>query len=1088
MRFLLFNTQISFNRQLLLIIFLLSGVVASAQVTTSSMNGVIKNAAGQPISGATIKVVHEPTGTRYNEVSQKGGRFTILNMNPGGPYKVIIQSVGYQPIERTDIQLALGEEYRLDISMDVLSTQMTEVVVTGTRSNNRVIKNGAGTNINNRQINTLPTISRSITDFTRLTPQAGPNNTFNGRDGRFNNIQIDGANFNNNFGLSSNSLPGGDAQPISLDAIEEISVNISPYDVRQGNFTGAGINAVTRSGSNKFTGSVYTYYRNQALNGIRVDTARLINQTTRNSIIGGRIGGPIIKNKLFFFANAELEFKSFPGVNWLASRPGLSGPNVTRVRASDLDTLRSFLKSTYGYETGAYENFGNFTSNNYKLLGRIDWNINDKHRLSVRYNYVQSESDQLLNGLSAPSPRASSDRWSQNSMAYDNANWIQEDIVGSWTVELKSKFRNNFNNQLLATYSNIEANRTSNSEPFPFVDIWDGDVASGQDAYISFGYELFAWNNAVKNKVYTITDNFSYNKGKHSITGGLSFEYLRFGNSFLRYGTSYYRFASVSAFLEGDEPVGFAYTYGYNGKDPIQELKVGQLGFYLQDELKLSDRFKLTVGLRTDRPVYFENPTDNPFVKNKTFQDLNGNPYVFDVGSWPKSQFLWSPRIGFNWDVEGDKRLVIRGGSGIFTGRLPFVWYTNQPGNSFALQATIERLGSEAAAYPFNPDPNFYRNQFPQEPSELPAGASLAQVDKNFKFPQVWRTSFAVENKLPWNLLLTNELIYTRDINAIVQYNANAAAPNSSFRGVDDRPRYTNRSAASLDVSVREAMVLTNTNQGYGFSYTTQLSRSFLKGFYGQLAYSYNFTTDLSGNPGAQAASAWTGLASVRGNNNLLDLSVSGFSVPHRITGYISKRFAYSAKNTSTTVSLFYQGSSQGRFTYIYSNDMNLDGVVNDLMYVPKNKDEAAQFFPTTTEGRADLNAFWAYVEQDKYLKKRKGSYTEPNGGLYPWLNRYDVKLLQEFQFSSGKTKHTLQLSLDIINAGNLISSRWGYQTRLAYNNARVLRYAGLGQGLVPQFIMNPVNELDEKPARTFEPSPTLFSTWSMLLGVRYIF
>lgn len=1087
MRFFYYKNDVLPMRLLLIIIFFSSLGKLSAQVTTSGMSGFIKSASGEALAGASVTAIHEPTGTRFSDMTRAGGRFTILNMLSGGPYKISVTYVGYQASERTDVYLSLGDELRLDFTMNLLSSQMTEIVVTAGKTS-RTIKNGASTNINIRQINTLPTISRSITDFTRLTPQAGPGNTFNGRDGRYNSIQIDGANFNNNFGLSSNSLPGGDAQPISLDAIEEISVNISPYDVRQGNFTGAGINAVTRSGSNKFSGSVYNYYRNENFNGTRVDTARLINQKTQSTTLGARLGGPILKNKVFFFVNGEVELRSFPGVNWLAAREGLTGPNVTRVKAEDLEGLSKYLKDQYGYETGPYENIGNFTSNNYKLLGRIDWNINDQHRLTLRYNYVRSKSDQLLNALSAPSPRAPSDRWSQNAMSYKNSNWIQEDIVGSWTAELKSKFGSNFNNQFLFTYSNIVANRTSNSRPFPFVDIRDGDLLdeAQNDAYISFGYELFAWNNAVKNKVYTFTNNFTYNTGKHSLSGGVTFEYLRFGNSFLRYGTSYYRYASISDLIDNRPPIGFALTYGYGGTDPVQELNVGQIGIYFQDEIKINDRFKLTVGLRTDKPVYLENPKDNPFVKEKTFKDLNGNPYVFDMGTWPKSTFLWSPRIGFNWDVEGDKRLIVRGGSGIFTGRLPFVWFTNQPGNSYALQATVEYLGSDALNYQFNPDPNFYRNQFAQEPGPLPQGASIAQVDKNFKFPQIWRTSLAVENKLFWDLMMTNEVIYSKDINAIFQYNANIAAPNAAFKGVDDRPRYTNRTAASIDPDIREAMVLTNTNQGEGFSFTTQISRSFKKGFYGQLAYSYNFTTDLSSNPGAQAASGWRGLTSVRGNNNLLDLSVSAFSIPHRVTGFVSKRWSYAGNTSATTISLFYQGSSSGRFTYIYGNDMNLDGDVNDLMYVPKNKEEASLFFASTPEGREDLEIFWAYLEQDKYLQSRKGSYTEPNGGLLPWVNRFDVKLLQDFYVKSGKTKHNFQISFDILNAGNLLNAKWGNQNRLVYNNGRFLQYNGRNDQGGAQFSMNKVN--DQKPVRSFESDPTFLSTWSMQLGVRYIF
>ena len=1061
------------------IIFMIAGLITHAQVTTSSMSGVVKSSAGDPLVGTTVTATHVPTGTQYRVVTRSGGLFNIPNMNPGGPYIVEATYVGFGKGTKTDIILQLGDEYRIDFDLSSSGEELREVVVSAA-SRNRAVKSGASTNVSERQITSLPTISRSINDFTRMTPQASGTG-FNGRDARYNNISIDGANFNNNFGLSSSNLPGGDAQPISLDAIEEISVNISPYDVKQANFTGAGINAITKSGTNTYHGSVYGYYRDESFNGKKVGSSKLGTlEKSAKKIYGGRVGGPIIKNKLFFFLNGEFETRSYPGLNWKATRSGASGPNVSRTKAEDLDAVSNYVKTKYGYETGPYENLGNFASENIKALGRIDWNINDNHRLSVRYNYVKSTNDQVTNGTSAPNPRASSNRWSNNSMAYANANYGFEDLVSSWTLDLKSKF-GRVNNQFLATYTNIETNRTSNSSPFPFVDIWDGDIDAGQNAYISLGYELFSWQNAVKNKVFTFTDNLSYNVGNHSLSAGVSFDHLYFGNSFLRYGTSYYRFRSVSDFLTNQAPIAYGLTYGYGGvTDPIADLTFGQLAFYVQDEIKVNNKFKLLAGIRVDKALYLKDPNPNAAILEKTFQGPDLQPYKFDVGSWPKSKLLWSPRIGFNWDLEGNRNLIIRGGTGIFTGRLPFVWYTNQPTNSYALQATTEVTNAATlATMPFNPDPLAYVSNFPQNSSTLPTGASLAIVDKDFVFPQVWRTSIAFDKKLPWDLLWTVEAIYTKDINAIKQYNANMAVPDDNFSGPDSRPRFSSSAARKIDGSVNEAMILTNTGKGNGISLTTQLSRNFRNGFFGQISYSYNHTMDLSSNPGSQAASAWSNINSIRTSNDL-DLAISQYSIPHRLVAVASYRFEY-AKNLATTISLFYEGANQARGTYRYSNDMNNDGLSNDLMYVPKDRAQAGLFIPNA----AEADAFWAYVEQDKYLKKNKGNYTEIYGVLLPWQNNIDLKFLQDFSLRTGNTKHTLQFSLDMLNFTNFLNKNWGARYRSVVNNGGLLRYTGISNG-VPQFALNQVS--GAFPTKTFETEKDVISVWGMQLGLRYIF
>lgn len=650
-------------------LFLLLGLGVQAQVTTAGMSGRVTDQAGAELIGATVLATHTPSGSQYGTVTNESGVFNLVGMRSGGPYKVEVSYVGYTAQTITDIVLRLGESYELKVALSEDGVQLEGIEVVGTRSNimnsNRT---GAATNVGVQQINSLPTISRSINDFTRLTPQAQANSGFGGRDGRYNNIQIDGANFNNNFGLSSSNLPGGGSQPISLDAIEQIQINIAPYDVRQSNFTGAGVNAITRSGTNTLEGSVYGFYRNQDFNGRRIgkDTLPEGDKTT-SKVIGARLGGAIIKNKLFFFANFETEDNTRPGINFIPSAPGRTGDNVSRTTLADMELVRNHVKEKYGYDTGASEGYAsNFQTKNYKALARIDWNINNNNKLTFRYNQVIATDDQTVNGTSAPNPRSSSNRISQNSFAYENANYGFENSVRSFTAELNSTFSNKVSNQFLATYTRIQDKRTSKSDPFPFI-----DIKKDGDSYLSLGYELFSWKNDVINNVTTITNNLSYTTGKHNLTGGFTFDYLTFGNSFQRYGTSYYRYASIDDFINNATPEAFALTYSVlpDGRDPYAELDFGLGGLYLQDEYRVTDKLKVTAGIRMDLPFYFNKLETNPAVNALTFLEANAvDSLKLDVAQWPTSKPLFSPRLGFNYDVNGDRSLQLRGGTGIFTG------------------------------------------------------------------------------------------------------------------------------------------------------------------------------------------------------------------------------------------------------------------------------------------------------------------------------------------------------------------------------------------------------------------------------------
>lgn len=1075
-----------------LIVAVLLGVStqAYAQVTTSFMSGKITDDKGEALIGATVLATHTPSGTRYGTTTNVDGSFNISSLRTGGPYTVEVSYTGYGTLKLDDITLLLGQTYILNLSMSETAVELTGIEVFATRSNilnsNRT---GAATNINATQINALPTIARSINDFTRLTPQAQAGNGFAGRDGRYNNIQIDGSNFNNNFGLSSASLPGGGSQPVSLDAIEEIQVNVAPFDVRQTNFTGAGINAVTRSGTNEFKGSAYYFFRNQNYIGTKVgkDTLPSLAESASKTI-GGRIGGPIIKNKLFFFINGEYEDNVRPGITIIPSAEGRSGPNVSRTTVADMTRVRNFLLENYGYDPGQIENYANdFSTANYKALARIDWNISDNHKFSIRYNQMVATDDQVVNGTSAPNPRSASNRISLNSFAFENANYGFENSVRSLAAELNSRFGNKISNQLLVTYSRIQDKRTSKSTPFPFV-----DIKKDGDSYLSFGYELFTWKNDVINKVTTITDNVSINLGKHNVTAGASFDYLTFGNSFQRYGTSYYRYDSLEQFLANQTPSAFALTYSFlpGGADPYAELSFGLGGIYLQDEYRVNDKFKLTAGIRMDIPFYLNDLITNPAVTALDFTNEDGTESVkLDVGQWPKARPLFSPRLGFYYDISGDRTLQLRGGTGIFTGRVPFVWFTNQPTNSGMLQNTVELTGAavtNAGITSFNPDPRGYVANFPQNAGSSAPG-SIAAIADDFRMPQVWRSNLAFDAQLPKGFILSVEGLYTKDLVAIYQYNANQKAPvgtMNAYNGLDTRPFFASSNAdRRVNASMSEAMVLSNSNQGRSMALSASISKELAKGLFANVAYTYTEAFELTSNPGSQAASAWSNNLSVRGHNDL-DLAPSQYAVPHRVVGALSYRFEY-LKKLATTVSLFMEGSHQGRFSYRYSSDFNRDGINADLIFVPSNPSDITFTNVTGFTAAQQSEAFFKYIEQDKYLSNNKGKYAERNGALRPWRNQWDFRILQDIFTDIGGKRNTLQLSVDILNVANMLNPDWGVVQVLAYPNGSILTPTVAADGTAT-FAMPRVNNqlLDS----SFINSISTASTWSMQLGLRYIF
>jgi len=1082
----------------LLLASMLLSVMLFAQVTTSGLSGKIVGKDNLSLPGATVVAIHVPSGTKYATLTDSKGFYRIPNMRIGGPYRITISYVGFSTINKENINLELGQTLAMNISLDESATMLKGVEITSTR--NAVIdgnKTGASVNVSRQQILAMPTISRSINDFTRLSPQASVGSGFAGQDGRYNNITIDGANFNNNFGLSSKNLPGGDAQPISLDAIEEVSINISPFDIRQSNFTGANINAVTKSGDNTLKGSVYTFYRDKKFNGDKVADQKLTLSSTSTKVYGARLGGAIIKDKLFFFANYESEKSDFPGITWVPSDPAndiipVAGNNVSRTTVTDLQTMKDFLKTTYNYDAGNYQNFPNFKSQNYKMLGKLDWNINKSNKFTIRYNYVKSTNDAQVSATSSPSASPTFGRYSTQSMAFSNSNYGFINTVGSTTAELNTVFGNKAANKLLASYTDIRDTRSSLGSLFPFVDIYNGGTP-----YMTFGTELYTYQNDVKNNVWSVTDNFNYYLGKHTITAGASFEKQYFGNSYKRFANSYYRYASMSDFMTGKAPTQFAVTYPYpDAGDAYAQLNFGYASAYLQDEYQLSSNFKITGGLRFELPIYLDKLVTNPAVTALTFKDLAGQDQKLDVGSWPKSKILISPRLGFNWDAKGDRSLQVRGGTGIFTGKLPFVWFTNQPTNSGVLQNTVTVTNTAALAnYIFNPDPFGYNSSFPNTPSTTAPG-SIAVVDKKFKMPQVWRSDLAADIKLPWsNLILTVEGLYSKDMNALVQYNANQNIPAGTFSGADNRPKFT-AAEKQINSGVLNAIVLTNTDKGHSYSLTAQISKPATNGFFGSLAYTYFNAKDLTSSPGSQAASVWGSNPSSMSQNDP-GLSYSQFAVPHRIVGAVSYRAEY-LKHLATTVTLIYEGNSQGRLDYIYSNDMNGDYNSSDLMYIPKNESEIHFSDITTKVGNVtsvtwtaaqQSTAYWAYANQDKYLSAHKGQYAERYGVLMPWYHRFDVKILQDVFTKFGTDRnHSLQITVDLFNLGNLLNSNWGIRKRQTIGTYDItpLKYVTTDANNVPLFQMNAVG--GAFPTSTWSNVQSTSTTWGAQVGLRYSF
>ena len=1097
-------------------------LTAMAQITTSSMAGkvTLDDENGEEVIGATVIAVHEPSGTRYTAVTNTTGRFSINGMRTGGPYEVTVSYIGFQPKTLKGITLQLAETYNLSVWLSEDANELAEVVVSGKASKFAAEKTGAATNITSAQITNLPTVSRSITDVTRLSPYGGNGMSFAGADGRTANFTVDGANFNNNFGLSSN-LPGG-GNPISIDAIEELQVVISPYDVRQTNFIGGGVNAITKSGTNTFKGSAYVYHKNENMQGDAVKRQQIpgAREKAQTTTYGFTLGGPIIKNKLFFFANGEM-VKTPTVVNrWRGSTNGVAEVDnyISRTKVSDLEAVSNYVANKYGYDTGSWTSFPADESN-YKLLARIDWNITDKHHLALRYNFTKNRYWSSPNATSMDGgTRMSGARMSQYSMSFANSMYAGDNKIHTFSIDLNSRLSDNLSNQFLATYSKMQDPvRYTDSAEFPFI-----DITKDGNNYMALGYELFTWNNAVNNTVWNFKDDVTYYLGAHKIMAGISFEHQMADNQYMRNGTGYYRYnwedgMSVED-LFNQTPEIFCLTYGYDGETkPAARVQFNRPGFYIQDDWNVNDKFKLTYGLRIDG-LFFNN---SDLMTNAAIYDLDYDGRHIDTGKWPSNSITFSPRVGFTYDVFGDKSLKIRGGSGLFSGRLPLVFFTNMPTNGGLVQyqaqlnaktkvwdgktnAAVKGFENYTGTYTTDNNGNRYldMSQFAGGPMTSIAQmqeklfalgypnhvtpemgtvpSAVNGVDPDFKMPQVWKTSLAIDYQLPvsFPFSVTVEGIFNKKIhdNCISDW----AIPNvggfTRFNGVDNRPIYP----AGFRTNTK-AFVLENTSKGYGWSANVTVNAQPFDWLSLMAAYTHTVSKEVTGMPGSAAESAFTYVPTVEGPNNI-QLHNSQYVTPDRIVA--SATINDKSGNHYNFIYEAWRGGAN--YSFMMVNDMNSDGYNYDAVYIPTDGEVANGEFRFVSQD--DAQRFMDYVHNDSYLSSHQGEYAEPYSLYSPWVHRIDFGYKHDFKLNVGKTKHTLQLSFDMKNVLNFFNSSWGvakYLNSAIGSEARILKYEGVdAQGYATFSTPAAINANTE----TFAPSYSVGQCWYASVGVKYFF
>ena len=1117
---------------------MLVGVVSFAQVTTASISGKVTDAQGA-LQGVAVVAVHEPTGAQFYAITDASGYFYLTNITAGGPYNVKVSCLGYKDVTYTGISVALSDNYVINPTMSEESMSLDAVTVSaeGKNSNMRSDRAGAITSLGVKEISELPTITRSLNDVLAMTPQAyvsGSNAYIGGGNYRQSYVTVDGAAFNNAFGIGSNLPASG--SPISLDAIEQVAVSITPYDVRQSGFTGGGINAVTRSGTNEVKVTAYGYFKNQDMEGHQVADYKPLSKTDNHYLMyGASVGAPIIKDKLFIFLNVEADRSVAPGpTRRLASdmivQDGklVANPDggeaftngndgVARPHAGVLDAIAGYLKEKYNYDPGAYLGYNTETPS-LKLLARIDWNINKNHRLNVRYSMTNSKYASDPSGSSSGLPNSNylkQKRTSMYALYFQNARYYQEQNFSSVAAELNSRFLDGkLNNTLRVSYSHQYEPRSVEGGYFPFV-----DIGVGGTSYTTFGTEIFSYGNLRDVNTVIATDEISYNIGRHSIIGGLQFEYNMTKNGFQRMGAGAYQFNfeseqeildRIAAGTLFDNPGQFAITHGNNTSyaQEFPRFEYEQLSFYVQDNINVSNNFKLSAGLRFEVPFYPSLDFNyNERVSQATFAPVNGNDGKYDTRNLPKARLSVSPRIGFNWDITGDRKYVLRGGTGIFVGRMPFVWIVAQAGDAGVLQTTVGRLASEGQTIPtISNDRNAILNQiYPDGFTPSAAGqniSSITLIDNNLRNNMVWKSSLAFDVMLPGDILASVEGIYNKDMYPTVMTNIALKSPTKIEGG---RAYYGN---GYYDSQITNAYLVTNENDpknwGYYYSITAKLEKSFWKGLRGSIAYTFSEAKNLNDGIGDQVYSAWGNLINANGAN-ARELGYASYVMPHRIVGNVSYTRDY-GKYFGTSVALSYYGGPQSRGSFIYDTNILGDGAyASTLISIPTYDDlfgENPWKFKEYTDKAGNVYTaedqakdLWAFIQQDDYLKKNTGKIAERNGAVSPWAHRFDFKINQNFYFFTGanQRKHTIQLGLDIQNIGNMFNPHWGNEWSICaynYGNSYLMSLTNpqeafvQGKAPVYQFCTDGSDRIKE----TYSKYNSFSSTWEMIFSLRYIF
>ncbi len=1043
--------------KLFTIIFLLS-LFGYSQVTTSKIQGNVTDGDG-PLFGATVVAKHIPTGTVTGTTTQDNGNYLLSNLRVGGPYTVSVSYVGYKTVEYTDIYLDLGKATDIDAVLKPESEVLEEIVIQISKDNTfNSNKTGSEINVGSKEFSTLPSISRSQADFTRLEPTASAG-SFGGRNDQYNNFSLNGTIFNNPFGLDA-ATPGGqtDAQPISLDAIEQIQVSTAPYDVTLSGFTGASVNAVTKSGTNTWKGSLYGFYRNQDMTGSKVMGDKVNVPKLDHYQTGFSVGGPIVKDKAFFFFNFEKDNRKDAGSDWVPQNAGnIGGINTASVLESDMITVQNAL-ANFGYNTGAYKDFTFLTASQKGIL-KLDFNLNSSSRLALIYNFLNASKEKPAHptalGYRGPSPSI---------LQFENTGYQMNNNIDSFLAELSTNFGEGVSNKFQIGYTIFDDYRNALSAPAPTITIQNGAYSN----YIIAGHEPFSIHNTLDQKVFQFNDNLNFITGSHNFTIGLSFEKFKFGNSFNlgSYGGSGVFFPSYGSMADFETDVALgtnsalyqnliaaqnAYnSYEANGEGVLggwnnYKVNVGQMAFYVQDEISVMDNLKLTLGLRADKPLYFDSSElAKEFIEtqhdyNPSIEYTNpttGQPYHFDSTQMPTNKVILSPRLGFNWDVNSDKTLQVRGGTGIFTGRFPFVWLGNQIGA-----------------------PNFWFYE---------------AIAPDFEWPRVWKSSLGVDKKFDNGFITTLDFSYNKDQKSAHVQNWGLKAPSGTLTSsVDHRPVYT---AADIGNS---AYVLTNSKKGYQMNISAKVQKTFENGLYTSFAYNYMDSKDVNSIEAEITGDAFT-FNPAYGNVNNDVLSYSKYGDKHRVVGLLSKKFVYGGDRFYTSIATLYEYAQGGRFNYIYGGDINNDDQgSNDLIYIPTTTEINQMAFAssaelgTESEQRAALEA---YILQDDYLNTHRGQAMERYGAISPWKGRWDMKFLQGYKVSED---NSIELSLDFLNIGNLLNSNWG-----VVNTPNSLQPIGVsvdGTG-VPTYTFN--KNFD----KTFADDASLLSRWQIMGGLRYNF